>query len=160
MNCLFIATRAIFQLSGGCHQGCKFSPMLGAQDLWAGRDLYGATPTATRDLGLYSLIRKTGTHVPQWDSNPRCKDHQIIAPKHCATRAARIWIKTVRKKVHFINSSQNEGLSPSCIALFDGFGSISMQSIWFFRLFYNFHICFRISNFFGPSTTEETYLEI
>jgi hypothetical protein len=30
-----------------------------------------------------------------------------------------------KKKVNFINSSQNEGLSPSCIALsFDRFGSI------------------------------------
>jgi hypothetical protein len=82
--CLFIAARLIFQLSGGCHhyrwQGCKFWPMLGTQGLWAGRDLYRATPTATRDLGLYSLIRKAGTYVPQWDSNPWCKDHQIIAP--------------------------------------------------------------------------------
>jgi hypothetical protein len=33
---------------------------------------------------------------------------------------------TVKEKVNFINSSQNEGLSPSCIALsFGGFGSIS-----------------------------------
>jgi hypothetical protein len=32
---------------------------------------------------------------------------------------------TVKKKVNFINSSQNEELSPSGIALsFDGFGSI------------------------------------
>jgi hypothetical protein len=32
-----------------------------------------------------------------------------------------------------MNSSQNEGLSPSCIALsFDGFGSISWHSICFF----------------------------
>jgi hypothetical protein len=87
--CLFIATRAIFQLSGGCHhcrwQGCKFRPMLGAQGLWAGRDLYRATPTVTRDLGLYGLIRKTGTHVPQWDSNPRRKDHQILAPDALTT---------------------------------------------------------------------------
>jgi hypothetical protein len=30
--------------------------MLGAQGLCAGRDLYGATPTVTRDLGLYGLI--------------------------------------------------------------------------------------------------------
>jgi hypothetical protein len=78
--CLFIVARAIFQLSGGCHhyrlQGCKFWPMLGAQGLWAGRDLYRATPTATRDLGLYGLIRKTGTYIPQWDSNPQRKDHQ------------------------------------------------------------------------------------
>jgi hypothetical protein len=81
---LFIATRAIFQLSGGYHhyrwQVCKFWPMLGAQGLWAGRNLYPTTPTATRDLGLYGPIRNTGTYVPQWDSNPRCKDRQIIAP--------------------------------------------------------------------------------
>jgi hypothetical protein len=48
--CLFIATRAIFQLSGGCHHcrwlGCKFRPLLGAQGLWTGRDLHRATPTA------------------------------------------------------------------------------------------------------------------
>jgi hypothetical protein len=38
---------------------------------------------------------------------------------------------TVKKKVNFINSTQNEGLSPSCIALsFDGFGSISWHPIW------------------------------
>jgi hypothetical protein len=36
-----------------------------------------ATPTATRDLGLYGLMRKTDTHVAQWDSNPRCKDYLI-----------------------------------------------------------------------------------
>jgi hypothetical protein len=87
--CLFIATRAIFQLSGGCHhcrwQGCKFRPMLSTQGLWAGRDLYRATPTATRDLDLYRLIGKTGTHVPQWDSNPRRKDHQIFAPDALTT---------------------------------------------------------------------------
>ena len=59
-------------------RAAKFRPMLGAQGLWAGRDLYRATPTATRDLGLYGLIRKTGTHVPQWGSNPQLKDHQIF----------------------------------------------------------------------------------
>jgi hypothetical protein len=87
--CLFIIAWAIFQLSGGCHhyrwQGCKFRHMLGAQGLWAGRDLYRATPTATRDLGFYGLIRKTGTHVPQWDSNPRLKDHQIFEPDALTT---------------------------------------------------------------------------
>jgi hypothetical protein len=60
-----------FQLSGGCHhylwQGCKFKPMLDTQGFWAMRVLYRAAPTATRGLGLYGLIRKTGTHVPQWD---------------------------------------------------------------------------------------------
>jgi hypothetical protein len=37
----------------------KFRPMLGAQGLWAGRDLYCATPAVTRDLGFSGLIRRT-----------------------------------------------------------------------------------------------------
>jgi hypothetical protein len=41
-----------------------------------------------------------------------------------------IWILTVNKKLNCINSCQNEGLSPSGIALpFDGFGSISRQCL-------------------------------
>jgi hypothetical protein len=87
--CLFIAAWAIFQLSDACHhyrwQGCKIRPMLGAQGLWAGRDLYRATPTVTRDLGLHGFIRKTGTHVSQWNSNPRLKDHQILEPNALTT---------------------------------------------------------------------------
>jgi hypothetical protein len=89
---LFIAAWAIFQLSGGHHYrwlGCKFRPILGAQGPRAGRDLYRATPTATRDLGLYGLIRKTGTHVPQWGSNPQLKDHQIFEPDALTTAPRR-----------------------------------------------------------------------
>jgi hypothetical protein len=37
----------------------KFRLMLGAQGLWAGRDLYRATPTVSRDLGFSGLIRRT-----------------------------------------------------------------------------------------------------
>jgi hypothetical protein len=37
----------------------KFKPMLGARGLWAGRDLYRATPAVTRDLGISSLIWRT-----------------------------------------------------------------------------------------------------
>jgi hypothetical protein len=37
----------------------KFRPMLGAQGLWAGRDLYRAPPAVTRDLGFSGLIRRT-----------------------------------------------------------------------------------------------------
>ena len=61
--------------------------------------------------------------------------------------------------VNFVNSYQNEGLSPSGIALsFDGFGSISWHSFGvFFRLFYSFHN-FSDFNFFGLSTTDETWL--
>jgi hypothetical protein len=42
--------------------------------------------------------------------------------------------KTVKKKVHLINASQNEGLSQSYIHVdlsFDGYGSCSWQIIWF-----------------------------
>jgi hypothetical protein len=113
--CLFIAARAIFQLSGGCHhyrwQGCKFWPMLGAQGLRAGRDLYRATPTATRDLGLYGLIRKTGTYVPQWDSNPRRKDHQIIAPDALTTV---IWMKDSQQYENQSNNQSNSCCMPIC----------------------------------------------
>jgi hypothetical protein len=95
---LFIAAQAIFQLSGGCHhcrwQGCKFRPMLGTQGLWAGRDLYCVTPTATRDLGLYRLIQKTGTHIPKWDSNPRHKDHKIFASEALTTAPRELIDKT------------------------------------------------------------------
>jgi hypothetical protein len=93
-----IAAWAIFQLSGGCHHyrwlGSKFRPMLGAQGLWAGRDLYRATPTATRDLGLYGLIRKTGTHVPVGFEPPTQGSSDLWARRsnHCATRAACFWL--------------------------------------------------------------------
>jgi hypothetical protein len=40
-------------------KGCKFRPMLGAQGLWAGRDLYRATPAVTRSLGFSGLIWRT-----------------------------------------------------------------------------------------------------
>jgi hypothetical protein len=94
---LFIAAWAIFQLSGGCHHyrllGCTFRPMLGNQGLWAGRDLYRATPTAIRDFGLYGLIGKTDTHVPQWGSNPQLKGHQIFEPDALSTAPRRLNLK-------------------------------------------------------------------
>jgi hypothetical protein len=40
-------------------RAAKFRPLLGAQGLWAGRDLYRATPAVTRDLRFSGLIRRT-----------------------------------------------------------------------------------------------------
>jgi hypothetical protein len=40
-------------------RAAKFWLTLGAQGLWAGRDLYRATPAVTRDLGFFGLIRRT-----------------------------------------------------------------------------------------------------
>jgi hypothetical protein len=71
--------------------------------------------------------------------------------------------KTVKKKVNFINSSQNEGLFPPCLALsFNRFGSISWHSICFVFVFlallqFSQFFSPRISNFFGLSTTDETW---
>jgi hypothetical protein len=89
---LFIAARAIFQLSGGCHhyrwQGCKFRPMLGTQGLWAGRGLYHATLTAPQGLGLYGLPKDrhpcltVGFEPPMQGSSDLC----VQRSNHCATR--------------------------------------------------------------------------
>jgi hypothetical protein len=40
-------------------RAAKFRPMLGSQGLWAGRNLYRATLTVTRDLGFSGFIRRT-----------------------------------------------------------------------------------------------------
>ena len=85
----FFSYPAAVTITGDC-QGCKFRPMLGPQGLWAGRDLYRATPTVTWDLGLYGLIRKTGTQVPQWGLNPQVKDHQILEPDALTTEPRRL----------------------------------------------------------------------
>jgi hypothetical protein len=46
-----------------CHhcrwRAAKFRSLLGDQDLWAGRDLYRATPTVTQGLGFSNLIWRT-----------------------------------------------------------------------------------------------------
>jgi hypothetical protein len=88
--CLFIAAWAILQLSGGCHHylwhGCKSGPMLGAQGLWAGRDLYRATSTATfiwSHLKDRHLRPRVGFEPPTQGSSDHCSRHS----NHCATRA-------------------------------------------------------------------------
>jgi hypothetical protein len=40
-------------------RAAKSRPMLGAQGLWAGRDVYRVTPAVTRGLSFFSLIRRT-----------------------------------------------------------------------------------------------------
>jgi hypothetical protein len=41
-------------------RAAKSRPMLGAQGLWAGMDLYRATPAVTRDLNFSGLMRSEG----------------------------------------------------------------------------------------------------
>jgi hypothetical protein len=40
-------------------RAAKLRPMLGAQGLWAGRDLYRVTPAVTRGIGFSGLIQRT-----------------------------------------------------------------------------------------------------
>jgi hypothetical protein len=40
-------------------KGCKFKPLLNAQDFGAKRDLYRATPALTWHIGFSGLIRET-----------------------------------------------------------------------------------------------------
>jgi hypothetical protein len=52
---------------------CRWSaansrPMLGAQGLWAGRDLYHAIPAVTQSLGFSGLIRRTTSLVASYDT--------------------------------------------------------------------------------------------
>ena len=56
-------------------------------DLCSALRAFEPTPTATRDLSLYGLIRKTSIHIPQWGSNskPQLKDHQIFEPDTLTT---------------------------------------------------------------------------
>jgi hypothetical protein len=55
-------------------RAAKFRPMLGAQGLWAGRDLNSATPAVTRDLGFSGLIRKTAPLVASYDTRGDVED--------------------------------------------------------------------------------------
>jgi hypothetical protein len=45
--------------TAGLIRAAKFGPTLGAYGLWAGRDLYHATPAVTWDLGFSGLIQRT-----------------------------------------------------------------------------------------------------
>jgi hypothetical protein len=45
-------------------RAAKFRPMLGAEGLWTGRDLYRATPAVARDLSFSGLNRSTPIWLP------------------------------------------------------------------------------------------------
>jgi hypothetical protein len=57
-----------FSILWRCHhcrwRAGKFRRRLGAQGFWAGRDLYRATPTATRNLGFSGPIQITAPFSP------------------------------------------------------------------------------------------------
>jgi hypothetical protein len=49
-------------------RAAKFRPMLGAQGLWAGRDLYRATPAVTWGLGFSGHIWRTTHSIAFYDT--------------------------------------------------------------------------------------------
>jgi hypothetical protein len=66
-------------------RAAKFRPLLGAQVLWAGRDLYSDTPTATRGIGFSCLIRRTApfwspltTHEGMWRTYSNPDPHSVF----------------------------------------------------------------------------------
>jgi hypothetical protein len=69
----------------------------------------GSFSCYTRDLGLFGLIRRTGTHVSQWDSNRGRKDHQGPGSQNYLTTKICLKIKICRKIVirFIIAVSQN-----------------------------------------------------
>ena len=85
-----------------------------ASSIELGRGLYRATPTEIRDLGLNGLIRKTGTHVPQWGSNPQLKDHQILEPDDLTT-APRGRLPRKIESNPSNDRTKHEGDNPSCL---------------------------------------------
>ena len=60
---LFYVSLKNFSLIWRCHnywwQAAKFSPVFGAQNLWAGSNLYLATPAVTQGLNFSGLIQRT-----------------------------------------------------------------------------------------------------
>jgi hypothetical protein len=61
--------------------------MLGAQGIWAGRDLYRATLTVTRGLGFSGLIRRTTLYlVASYDTQGCVED---LATSQSLTQSCR-----------------------------------------------------------------------
>jgi hypothetical protein len=55
-------------------RAAKFRPMLGTQGLWAGRDLYRATPAVTWVLGISCLIQRTASFSQLYDTQGDVED--------------------------------------------------------------------------------------
>jgi hypothetical protein len=87
----------------------KLRPMLGAQGLWAGRDLYRATPTVTRDLGFFR-------------SHP--KDRPIWSP---FTTHERIWRIYFNPDPHGVHVVDIEYKAEAMVKLFQ-------KEIWYINL--------------------------
>jgi hypothetical protein len=67
-------------------RAAKFRPMFGAQGLWAGRDLYRATPAVTRDLGFSRSHPKDRPHsVASYETRGDMED--LFLP-HSSMKAA------------------------------------------------------------------------
>jgi hypothetical protein len=94
-------------------RAAKFRPMLRVQGLWAGRDLYRATPVVTRDFGFSGLIQRTAPF--------NCLlRHTRGSGRPILTRIlmGRFWRRFLKKKISvyfysFAIISPGEGCPPS-----------------------------------------------
>jgi hypothetical protein len=82
-------------------KGCKFRPMFGAQGLWTGRDLYRATPTVTRDLGFFGLIRRTAPFSRLLLHTRGCGGS--ILAHYSMYLECDLWWKLVQHQIHSLN---------------------------------------------------------
>jgi hypothetical protein len=86
---------AMFQLSGDCQlyrwQGCKFRPMLSTCGFSQWEFFY--VPKLLRYGTSGGLIQRTGSHVPQRDSNPWSRSLRRCSNR-CATRVTGWMLKS------------------------------------------------------------------
>jgi hypothetical protein len=92
----FYLSRKKFSLIWTCHhcqwRAAKFRPMLSAQGLWAGGDLYRATPTVTGRLGFFSFIRRIASFNRLLRHALACRGFiltRILKGLHCRWRVAK-----------------------------------------------------------------------
>jgi hypothetical protein len=93
-------------------RAAKFRPMLGAQGLWAGRDLYHATPSVTQGLGFSGLIWRTAPFSRLLRHTPHegmCRIYSNPNPHGAPDQ--RIFLKTSCKNDFFYcGPAQSRGL--------------------------------------------------
>ena len=73
-------------------RGAKFRPLFGTYGHWAGRDLYRATPSTTRDLDLHGFIRKSTSLVAS-HANPGVQMTYSYKDPNRINRTGKKWLR-------------------------------------------------------------------
>jgi hypothetical protein len=75
-------------------RAAKFRPMLGAQSLWAGRDLYRAPPAVTRGLGFSGLIWRTAPFSRLFRHTMGCGESNLNPDPHRCVEKRGVFVST------------------------------------------------------------------